>query len=182
VWHPVLGVLVAAAVILPEVAFAQGVPHSLTSNSVPGTVAAEQQAGLPSLRAARIAAQLAAGFGGELAGFFVGAPVGAGFGAGLATITPLPTAKSAVAGGVIGAYAGIAAGAATAVYFVGRTDEQTASFGATLAGAGAGVAAGIVIKQLSHTAVGRFLYNARPILALPPVGATIGFALSRKLR
>lgn len=73
-------------------------------------------------------------------------------------------------------------GATGGVFLVGHTDKQTASFGGTLGGAAVGTAVGFGGAYLIsrdgnyHGAAGLV------VIACPAIGATVGFALTRKSR
>jgi hypothetical protein len=140
------------------------------------------RAGVPDPRVGRIGGQLAAGAGSELVGFFVGAPVGAGIGLVLARITPIESRSGLIRGAFLGSLVGLAAGAATGVYLVGSHGDETASYLATLGGATAGTALGLTLSRLDDSGIGSLLRPFRPILSLPPIGATLGFVATRKYR
>ena len=142
--------------------------------------------GRPALEPARVAGEALAGAYAGIAGYFVGSMT-------VSRIAELSSASDemkehfAFVGGVVGA------GAATAasVWAIGNIGDQTGSFPISLAGTGAGLAAGILINQLiygharlpSEGESSRMRWVEASLEALlPSIGATIAFNSTRRYK
>jgi len=136
--------------------WAQGIPPDRPS---------EAGEGKPPLNGNRIVGQVFGGLGASVVGFWVGAIGAIAVGAGV-----WPSI-------FVGYCGGFSFGSSAGVYLVGKTDEVTASYWATLAGSAIGSGLGISALLVTESQGATY-----PMFFLPTVGAMIGFNLTREYR
>ncbi len=82
-------------------------------------------------------------------------------------------------GAFYGAATGMALGTAMTVYFIGQSDEEEGGFWLTTLGSLAGTAAGMFLATQLDVNKDVHWLPFLPLVALPPVGAVLGFNTSR---
>jgi hypothetical protein len=147
------------------------------------------QSSRPPLEAWRIGAEVMAGAYAGYAGYYLGRYVGTRVGERMFSSSTPDGVRIAVRQSL--GY--LAAGAATAgaVYGVGSIQNQTASFGATVLGTGAGFALAMGVNRLlwpparaGESSGSKLTRSAAEVVQvlLPSLGASIGFNSTRKTR
>lgn len=132
----------------------------------------------PPLSGGRITGEILVGGVGGIVGGLGGGFIGAGVaGEGY---------PEELVGGIIGGSIGYTLGCSIGVYLVGNIGNETGDFLATLGGGILGGLAGIfaitaIIKDLENGAV-RLVVRVAVALVGPPIGATIGFNLTRRYK
>jgi len=133
----------------------------------------------PPLSGGRITGEILVGGVGGIVGGLGGGFIGAGVaGEGY---------PDELVGGIIGGSIGYTLGSSIGVYLVGNIGNETGDFLATLGGGILGGLAGIfaitaIIKDYNVVVLSNFYWSWAVVLVGPPIGATIGFNLTRRYK
>ncbi len=141
-----------------------------------------REAEKPPLKGGQVAGEILNGVVGEFLGMIGGMLPGAVLGGIIGEIAGDDSEGTAYYGALLGAIFGMPLGSAWGVYMAGDTENQSGSFLATLGGSLLGIVVGVSLLHYAGDEGVIETIGGVLVWFSPPIGATIGFNLTRRYK